>query len=80
MEICSQGCNEQKAIIGSDNGLAPNRWQAIIWSNDDLVYCLIYALLGHDGLIKHNCIWKSPLNDHSPLALEIQDHQMSFGI
>ena len=25
-------------IIGSDNGLAPNRRQAIIWTNDGLVY------------------------------------------
>ena len=24
--------------IGSDNGLVPNRWQAIIWMNDILVY------------------------------------------
>ena len=23
--------------IGSDNGLAPNRWQAITWTNDDQV-------------------------------------------
>ena len=22
-------------LIGSDNGLAPSRWQAIIWTNDD---------------------------------------------
>ena len=26
--------------IGSDNGLAPNRRQAIIWSNDDMLYCI----------------------------------------
>ena len=31
--------------IGSDNGLAPNRWQAIIWTNDGLVYCCLHALL-----------------------------------
>ena len=24
--------------IGSDNGLAPSRWQAIIWTNDGLVH------------------------------------------
>ena len=32
--------------IGSDNGLEPNRPQAIIWTNDGLVYWGIYASLG----------------------------------
>ena len=32
------------APIGSDNGLAPVRWQAIIWINDSLVYWRIYEL------------------------------------
>ena len=26
-------------IIGSDNGLAPTRRQAIIWTNDDYLRC-----------------------------------------
>ena len=30
------GCNWQYGSIGSDNGLAPNRRQAIIWTNDRL--------------------------------------------
>ena len=30
-------CILQVSIV-SDNGLAPNRRQAIIWNNDDLVY------------------------------------------
>ena len=30
----------------SDNGLAPNRRQAIIWTNDDIVFWRIYASLG----------------------------------
>ena len=38
--------NWQYDIIGLDNGLAPNRRQAIIWINDDLVYWRIYASLG----------------------------------
>ena len=29
--------------IGSERGLAPNRWQAIIWSDDGLVYWPIHA-------------------------------------
>ena len=36
-EVCSWGFNEQYANIGSDNGLAPTRRQAIIWTNDGLV-------------------------------------------
>ena len=38
------------SIIGSDNGLAPSRWQAIIWTNDGIVYWRIYASLGLNEL------------------------------
>ena len=38
--------------IGSDNGLAPNRRQAIIWTNDDPVKWRIYASLGLNELIE----------------------------
>ena len=31
--------------LGLDNGLEPNRWQAIIWTNDDQVQRSIYASL-----------------------------------
>ena len=41
--ICVQGSNRLDVIIGSDNGLSPNRWQAILWTNDGLVYWRIYA-------------------------------------
>ena len=40
----------QYALIGSDNGLAPNRRQAIIWTNDGIVYWRIYASPGHNEL------------------------------
>ena len=33
--VCSWWFNEQYSSIVSDNGLAPTRRQAIIWSNDD---------------------------------------------
>ena len=33
-EVCSQGSNLQYSSNGSDNGLAPSRRQAIIWTND----------------------------------------------
>ena len=36
--------------IGLDNGLAPNRRQAIIWTNADLMPWRVYAAPGEDGL------------------------------
>ena len=49
-EICSYGFNYQYANIGSDNGLSPSRWQAIIWTNDSLVYWCIYVSLSFNEL------------------------------
>ena len=43
IEICSLGSNWQQTTIGSDNGLSPNRRQAIIWINDGLLYRRIYV-------------------------------------
>ena len=37
--------------IGLDNGLAPNRRQAIIWTNADPIKWHIYAALGWDELM-----------------------------
>ena len=34
----------------SDNGMAPNRRQVIIWTNADLIHWRIYAALGGDEL------------------------------
>ena len=36
-EVCSQGSNYLYSNIGSDNGLAPTRRQAIIWNNDTYI-------------------------------------------
>ena len=49
-EVCSQVSNWQYASIGSDNGLAPSRRQAIIWTNDDLGY---WAYMHHSA----SCCW-----------------------
>ena len=51
IEICSLGFNWQYGSIVSDNGLAPNRRQAIIWSNVGMLYWHIYAPLGLTALI-----------------------------
>ena len=37
-------------FIGSGNGLAPSRRQAIIWTNADPIHWRIYAALGGDEL------------------------------
>ena len=50
--------NDARPCIGLDNGLAPNRRQAIIWINADLIHWRIYAALGGDELtmMVHNNI------------------------
>ena len=48
VEVCSYVFNWQLTSIGSDNGLAPNRGQAIIWINANPVHWQIYAALGAD--------------------------------
>ena len=49
-EVCPQGSNRQSSSIGFDNGLAPNRRQAIIWTNAEPINWRIYATLGGDEL------------------------------
>ena len=44
--IVPRGSNWQDVSIGSGNGLAPNRRQAITWSIDGQVHWRIYAALG----------------------------------
>ena len=50
-EVCYLGSNWQYPSIGLDNGLAPNRWQAIIWTTADLIHWRIYAAPEGDELI-----------------------------
>ena len=45
--VCSQGSTQQLVSIGSGNGLAPNRRQAITWTNAYPVHWRIYAALLH---------------------------------
>ena len=54
-------------IIGSDNGLVPNRWQGVILTDDDQVYwytpsghfykSLIVIVKQHSSYI-HHCLYK----------------------
>ena len=50
IEMCSLGSNWQYVIIGSDNGLVPDRQQTIIWTNNGLDYWRIYASFGLNEL------------------------------
>ena len=43
--VCFHGSNWQQTSVGSDDGLEPNRQQAIIWTNDGIVHWQIYASL-----------------------------------
>ena len=36
-EVCYHGSNLQYSSLGSDNGLAPTRRQAIVWTNAGLI-------------------------------------------
>ena len=51
LKFCSLESNRQNSIIGSDNGLVPNRRQAIILTNNGLGFWRIYASLGLNELI-----------------------------
>ena len=44
--------NRKYAIPGSDNGLVPNRQQAIIWTNDGIVWWWAYAWLSLNDLME----------------------------
>ena len=41
--------------IDSRNGLAPNRWQAIIWSNVSMFHWRMYASFGFNELLMDVC-------------------------
>ena len=49
-DICSLWSNQQNGSIDSDNGLAPTRQQAIVWTNVGMLSSCIYASLGLNEL------------------------------
>ena len=49
-KVSSQWSNWQYPSIALENGLAPNRRQAIIWTNADPIHWRIYAALGGNEL------------------------------
>ena len=50
--IFLQPGNWQWLGVGLGTGLLPSKWQAIFWSNDDLIHlCMMYTSLGLTGYI-----------------------------
>ena len=47
---------DNMSCISSGNGLAPNRRQAITWTDDDPIHWRIYAALVGDELNKKYCV------------------------
>ena len=58
----------QYSTIGTDNGLAPARRQAIIWTNGGIIHWRIYPSLGLNELT----LW--PLGDMTVLFNDFQTH------
>ena len=50
LNFCFWCLDWKQTGIGSDNGLAPNGRQAIIWTNNGIFNSRIYALLGPNEL------------------------------
>ena len=44
-EVCPEESNWQYSSIGLDNGLALNKWQAIIWTNPNQIYWHIFVYI-----------------------------------
>ena len=68
MHICMSKLN----IIGSDNGLSPARYQAIIWTNDVLLSPRPYGMkfyLKFKGFHSRKYIWKCRLRKWRPFCL-----------
>ena len=69
-DICPQEFNWQSFTIGTDNGLMPNRQQAIIWTNADPIHWRIYATLEGDELTQMFIanVWKPFSTVWSPMS------------
>ena len=59
LKFIPKGSNWKYNSVSSDNGVAPTRRQAIIWTNDALVYWRIYLSLSLNELMNflYSCRW-----------------------
>ena len=58
--VAEDPINNIPALVQTDNGLAPNKQQAIIWTNDGLCCRCIYESLGLNKLICPNIMVSAP--------------------
>ena len=56
LNFCSYVSNWQYPSMGLDNGLVPNKRQAIVWANADPIHWRIYAAIGGD-VLRHK-VWE----------------------
>ena len=60
-EVCSLGSNWQLPSIGLNNGLAPKRRQAIIWTSADPIEWNVAAII-YDQYANRTTPWNLPLH------------------
>ena len=72
--------NWQQTIIGWDNGLAPNRQQAIIWTNADPIHWCIYAALRGDELISLHALKNESYHEANFVITDGTDGCLGTGI
>ena len=77
--ICSQASKYQYVSIGSDDGLAPNRRQAITWTNTGPVYWCIYVSFSLNELTGAVLMTKTVRNIFFKVSLVINDFDCLFG-
>ena len=75
-EMCSQQPKCQYAGIGSENGVVPNRQQAIIWTKGALVYMRHLALMSLESEL---CITASLLCSTQYLVILDQKYTVATG-
>ena len=85
-QACSWGSNWQYLSIGLDNGLVPNRRQAIICTNADPFHWRIYAALWSDelnistGSVYPNCITIAPAHVPAPNGARPSAGSVEWGV
>ena len=66
------GSQWQRVIIGAGNGLVPNRWKVITWTNDGKIVRRIFASVGPNEPIQHVLFY------HWQISYSINTHIIFF--
>ena len=81
LKFVPKGFILQYSIIGSDNGLAPSRWQAIIWTNNGSITNAYMRHSASMSLNKYEVCYsdKMPIQNGNPTKLlRIRKYLKSF--